>query len=385
MVKFYNSKSEVGNIKLDKELIIQFDIFTCKISNKTTYVFIRLETKNKIVGWGEATLKNSEKEVIEELFKIRSGNVPRTISDYTNQFRSPSKWKYGRTFIVCQSAIEQAVYEIRAISLGVPVYELLGGSIRQEIPYYANINKGTLDRTTKGWIKRSKKAIESGFNAIKFAPFDDVKFDGKIKNKKSVQDEVKKIISIREFVGDDIDLIIDCHWCFNEFETYEFIKNISSINPFWIEGPILENLKNIKSLKKIRNFANEHNILLSGGEFLQGIHSFLPFLENQVFDVINPDVRFCGILEMLHIGAISNAYKIKLSPHNPNGPIIDAASAHICVASQSIFNFEMQFEESDLANKLFSNHQVNFQNGFKKISDGIGWGINLDESLLTHI
>ena len=93
MVKFYNSKSEVVNINLDKELIIQFDIFTCKISKKTTYVFIRLETKNKIVGWGEATLKNSEKEVIEELFKIRSGKVPRTISDYTNQFRSQSKWK----------------------------------------------------------------------------------------------------------------------------------------------------------------------------------------------------------------------------------------------------------------------------------------------------
>ena len=378
-----NTSDQDSSKAADK--IASLDLFGARISKNIEFLFLKVVTSDGVAGWGEATLNGMESQIAAAISDFRQKYVGLPTAAAMAGLRREPAWKNGRVFRVALHAVEQALVDIKARRLDVPAFELLGGRMRDAIPYYANINRGAKDRSAQGWAERASQAASQGFAAIKFVPFDNVTPDIAIHRLSIIDDGIAKIEAVRQALGDHVKIMVDCHWCFDEAGARHFIQRVAPLNLHWIEAPTLEEPVNQAGLRRIRELANDHGILLAGGEFLQGQAEYVPVLTDTIYDVINPDVRFCGVYGTRTITELAATLGMRVSPHNHLGPIMDAASAHICIAAPAVYTIETQFEEADAAKRFFKNPPQMTADGLRLVDDQPGWGIEPDEDLLSEI
>lgn len=358
-------------------------IHVCDITDKTRWIFISLETDCGLIGWGEATLTGQEKEVCA-LFShhaqhyLRCGTIsPRvTFPEITTL-----------PLAALTSAFDQAEWDIKAKKAGIPLSLLLCDNPTKEIDVYANINRKTLSRSGDEFAENALKARKDGHIAFKLAPFDEVNChkSNSLPFREAIKLGLERIASVRAAIGEQVRLMVDCHWRFDVASAKQLIELVEPFNLYWLECPVPEIIDNAASIQILKELANNKNMQLAGFEEFIRQEAFDPFIAHGSCNIYMPDAKYAGgVQEMLNIAKVISNAGAKFSPHNPSGPICDAVSAHLCSAVPDAEMLEMQYDETPLFDLLAGESTKIITEGTRQLSDLPGHGVVLKEDVLNQ-
>ena len=360
--------------------VTKIELIPVRATGRTVWLFVRLNTDKKLTGLGEAsdafgfasTTKANAQKMEAELgafFEITGGRSPLEIERF-RQLGEPRARAGGLVAATAYSAIEQALWDLTGQALHQPIHTLLGGTVRQTLPLYANINRATTPRTPAGFAATAQRAVKEGFTAIKAAPFDGFTppTAGRV-----TEDGVKCVEAMRAAVGPQIKLMIDCHSFFDVERAVEVARRLEPLNLTWYEEPV--DPKRVEETVQIRRRIQQP---MAGGEVLFGVDGFVPLCRGKAVEIIMPDVKHCGgVKEMTHIAAMARAEGVKVAPHNPAGPVSTAVSAQICATLPNFEILELQWGEVDWRGDVLSPPERIAQGALAITKrDGLGHGLN---------
>jgi galactonate dehydratase len=340
-------------------------------------VFVQVHTDEGITGVGECTAAYgvgslAVEGAVKELAHLLIGQDPFAIERLCYFMRHESFWGMSGGPFICSaiSGLEQALWDIKGKALKVPVYEMLGGRVRDKIRVYANTWES--HRKLKDYVEFAVKAVENGFTALKLYPF------GEEEIVKSEQEVIKRIEAVRDAVGDEVDIMIDGGWMYfsSASAAIRVGKKLERFNPLFYEEPIAPD--NIDAMAQI---AANLNIPIAGGERIYKLSEFKEHLNKHALDVVQPDVGLAGgILESKKIVAMAEAHSVPAAPHNCNGPVATAATIQLdaCTTNfliQEIFPFDPPWHY-DLVDEAY---EKKIKNGYLDVPRRPGLGVELNE------
>jgi galactonate dehydratase len=302
--------------------VVSVEARSVRVTARTVWTFARLVAQDGSEGWGEASLEGRAAEVEAA---IRAFTLPVTLGAVPADLVKAA----------AHSAVEQALWDLSARNAGRPIAELLGGARRERVPLYANINRGTTDRSPAGFAARAAEAAALGFGAIKIAPFD------------NLQEGYARIAAAADAIAGRAELQVDCHWRFDEARAHEALGECARLGVTWFECPLPETPEHFAAIKRLRGKANAAGMRLAGAEQFVGTAGFRPLLEQGLYDVVMPDVKYAGgLAECLRIAELAARHGVACSLHNPSGPVCHAHSLHASAAMESNERLEYQHGET---------------------------------------
>ncbi|MBO4366995.1 MAG: galactonate dehydratase [Clostridia bacterium] len=346
---------------------------------RTNWVFIKVYTDEGIDGVGEATLEYKEKALlgaVEHAKEALVGKDPSRIEQLTHDLYRDAYWRGGAVLMSALSGIECALWDIKGKALGVPVYELLGGKMRDDVRIYVN-GWFAGAKTPDEFGRKAAEAVKRGVTAMKWDPF------GKNFLEISNADLTKAlecVDEVRKAVGPSVDLLIEGHGRFDVPTSIRIAKELAPFKPLFFEEPTPPD--NLDALKRVRD---NSPVAVSAGERLYGLRSFRELLDRKAVDYIQPDVSHAGgILELRKIAALAEADYIPFAPHNPSGPVANAATLQLAACCQNFSILEIMY--SDVTYRAdVTDEQLTYKDGRIAIPDKPGLGINLnEEACLEH-
>jgi len=285
------------------------------------------------------------------------------------------------------SAIEQAVTDLRAQQAGVPVHALLGKALRKAVPVYANINRGARDRSPQGIARAARHAVDEGYTAVKIAPFDGV-FWGDADAAEVARRTgagVERVLAIREAVGPDVRIMVDCHWRFDEARARQVMRDLQPARLYWLECPVSENPDAFALLQRMHQETRALDMKLAGAERQIRLDGFAPFVDGGLLDVVMPDIKYAGgYAEMLRIAERCAQRSVGFAPHNPTGPVCNLASMQLCAMAPGFLILEHQLAESPLFYDVVGGYRPRLVNGCFELPETPGLGIALDDAVLNQ-
>lgn len=314
-------------------------IASVKVTPATTWLFLSL-TDGQSTGWGEASLFGREPDVLRHFAEL-----PETLTN-DDLGRLPVD-TLPRAAL--RSALMQARADLLARSAGKPLVEHLGTRARDAVAVYANINRRTRDRSPEGMAGSARDALAAGHVAIKIAPFDEVRPDmGRAEMTRATETGLSRVAAIRDAIGTGT-LMVDCHWRFDPAGAERMIDACAPLALDWVECPIAETVDAIPALVALRARANARGMRLAGLETAILRAGFAPYLAAGAYDVMMPDVKYCGgPEEMLAIADDLARHGVVFSPHNPTGPVSHLHSLHVVATLSGAGPLETQFDETPL-------------------------------------
>lgn len=366
------------------------ETFAVRVSPRGNWIFVRLGAGSSLSGIGEAShgygfSKASHdddarmKSLIGRYFAFVAGKSPFSAESFRMAAWEQAKSE-GLAAVTAFSAIEQALWDLAGKALGVPVYELLGGKVRDEIEAYANINRATNDRSPEEFARNAERAAAEGFRAVKAAAFDDFPAldSAPASLEKMAELGVRRLAAIRKAVGPEIRLMADCHSRFDRGWAVRIARELEPLDLYWFEEPV--DPEDIESTRAIKASIKQ---AMAGGEILFGCEGFEPLCRGGAVDVIMPDVKHCGgFLEAKKIAALAQVYGVAVSPHNPSGPVSMAVSTQLCAGIANFLTLEHAWGEVNWRNSLLEPPE-RFVNGTLPVPRKPGWGVELNEAVLS--
>ncbi|MGF1476463.1 MAG: mandelate racemase/muconate lactonizing enzyme family protein [Geminicoccaceae bacterium] len=355
-----------------------------RITPATIWIFLRLIDENGLLATGEATLPKDEARVAQA--------AARLLPNLIGADASPSGIAQGLPGndlgeAALRSAADLAAFDLEGQRAGKALSELLGESRRTNIPVYANINRRSVARTPEAFAESARLALETGHQTFKLAPFDEVTLEACAAGDllRLIEPGLERIRAVRETIGAGHQLRIDCHWRFDPAAAETMIDACTPFAPDLIECPIAERVETIGAITRLRTQANRSDIRLAGLEMGVGVESFEPFLEAGAYDVIMPDVKYVGGLDIfVRLAERVEAHGALVSPHNPTGPVCHAASLHIAAVLPAFDSLEMQFDETPLFAQLAGSLKLALGDGcLTPTWHRAGLGVRLDQELIA--
>jgi galactonate dehydratase len=295
------------------------------------WVFVRVETDEPgLVGWGESSLGWHTRAVcgaVDDLEPLLLGRDPRAVERlWQVMVRAP----YFRGGIVAMSAvagIDQALWDIKAKALGVPLFELLGGPVRDRVRTYVNLGSelGGDARDASAWSDAARAAREAGFDAMKVYPVAPAR---PLEGIALVRETEKLVAAVREAAGDDADLMVDLHGRTTPAMAIQIGRALEPYRVWFLEEPCQPG-----SVDAVVEVARALPIPIATGERLATRTEFRELLDKRACAVIQPNVCYCGgVSELRRIAAMAETSFVSVAPHNPNGPIGAMVSVHLALA-----------------------------------------------------
>ena len=225
------------------------------------------------------------------------------------------------------AGVEMALWDIKGKALGVPVYQLLGGKVRDAIPCYAN-GWFAPAKTTDEFAAKAVEVKRHGFKGLKWDPFGNAWLSI---SKHDLAQAMKCVEKVAAAVGDDVELLIEGHGRFDIPTAVRIAQALEPFNVLWFEEPIPPD-----DLEGLAEVTRRSRVAIAAGERLYNRYDYQRFFQLNCADFAQPDVSHAGgILEMRQIGAMAEAKHIPFCPHNPSGPVANAAFTAIgCLHSQ---------------------------------------------------
>jgi galactonate dehydratase len=316
-----------------------------RVTPRTTWTFARATADDGAEGWGEGTLEGRSHEVESEIHAFDARLRGREITPPIDLGPVPD----ALVNAAAHSAVDQALWDLAARAADRPLAALLGGAKRSRIELYANINRGTVDRSPAGFAARAAEAAARGFGAIKIAPFDGVTPENasKQEGQQFMKSGFARIAATAEAIAKHAELQVDCHWRFDEPAAREALAECARMGVHWFECPLPETPEHYAAIKRLRAKANARGMRLAGAELFIGAQGFKPLFEQGLYDVVMPDVKYAGgIGECLRIAALAARHGVACSLHNPSGPVCHAHSLHISAVIASHERLEYQHGET---------------------------------------
>ena len=347
---------------------------------RKNWVYVKVETSEGIVGWGEAYSQYDRDRAVgahvEELGRYLVGRDPFQIKHFTQiAFDDYAQRRGSVEFFSAVSGIEMAMWDICGKALEQPVYNLLGGPVRDKIRVYAN---GWYYKMTsaKDYADAAEKVVKDGFDAIKMDPL-----SGPWRNFISREQEeysVEILRTVRKAVGPDIDILLDPHRRLAPMHAIRLADRYAEFNPYYYEEPCM--WENVDALAEIRS---KISLPVVTGEAIYAKAGFRPVLDAAAADILNPDVASCGgILELKEIAAMAEPHYVAISPHNYNSTVI--ALAATVQASAMMPNFiitEYFLPFVELGDEVSPN-QLKPVNGYIPLPTAPGLGVDINEEAL---
>jgi galactonate dehydratase len=346
------------------------------------WLFLKISTDEGIVGWGEPIIEgraNTVKAAVEELSEYLIGKDPLRIEDHWTVLYRGGFYRGGPILMSAISGIDQALWDIKGKYFNAPVHQLLGGPIRDSIRVYSWIGG---DRPSD-IAEAAKKAKDAGFTAVKMNATEELQY---IDSHKKIDEIIERVATIRQVAGDDFDIGIDFHGRVHKPMAKILAKELELYHPMFIEEPVLP-----EHNEALREVAKHSNIPIATGERMFSRWSFKTILSEGYVDIIQPDLSHAGgITEVRKIAVMAEAYDVALAPHCPLGPITLAASLQIDAVSYNAFIQEQSLgihynQGNDLLDYLVDPSVFEYKNGYVKIPQGPGLGIDINEEYVRKM
>lgn len=337
------------------------------------YVFVKIETDEGITGWGESTLgPMAVATLVDEFGKRLIGEDPSHIEKHWQMlYYHQHSLRGGAIQMSAISGIEIALWDIKGQAIGVPIYELLGGRIRDKIWCYGRWD----GLTPEAAIERAEEFTSQGITALKGDPFD---HQGIFIDRESERRAIEKMRRVREHVGDDVELLVEAHGRLSPSDAIRVGLELEEYRPFMYEEPVPP--ENLEALKKV---ADSINIPIATGERLYTKWDYAGLFPLQAVALIQPDiVQAGGLLELKKIAAMAEAHYVGFQPHNPYGPICTVASLHLDACTPNFLIQEGGLDPwyQDAVVGDFPKQK----DGFLPLPEGTGLGIAIDEDWVSR-
>jgi galactonate dehydratase len=351
-----------------------------RVNHRGDWVFVRVETDDGLVGWGEASHSGDDgatRRVVESLGRRA---VDRSPFDVEAIVQPAEAVRRGIVWSAAASGLEQALWDVVGQAVGQPVHRLLGGRLRDSVRLYANVNRHVVDRAPAAYARAAASAVADGFTAVKCAPFDGVQWQtlDHPAGRSALRDGLARVRAIRQAVGPDVDLLVDCHWRFDVPSALRVAEELAPERLYWLEDPGPADdpvtLLQVKARLGTR---------LTAGERLLGRAGFAPLLQGHAVDVIMPDLKHVGgILEGKKIAAMAETHGVAVAPHSPAGPVATAAGAQLCATLPNFLILEHAWGEVPWRAGLVGGEPI--VAGEYVLTEKAGLGIELNERLLEE-
>lgn len=347
------------------------------------WLFLKLETDNGIVGWGEpvlegraSTVKTAVKELIENYL---IGKNPLDIEDHWNVMYRGGFYRGGGIMMSALAGIDQALWDIKGKYLNQPVYELMGGKCRDKMKVYSWIGG---DRPNDVAMAAKEKQ-DQGFQAIKMNATEELQF---IDSYEKVDQVLERVDAIRKATGKYFGIAVDFHGRVHKPMAKLLAKKLEPYDLMFIEEPVL-----CENKESFRDIANSCSIPLATGERLFSRWDFKEILNSGYIDIIQPDLSHAGgITEVKKIAVMAEAYDVALAPHCPLGPIALASCLHVDATSYNAVIQEQSMgihynQGKDVLDYLINKEVFEFKEGTVDILTGPGLGVDINEKLVRKL
>ena len=299
------------------------------------WVFVRVLTDEPgLVGWGEATLEWHTRGVvgaIADLEPLLLGQDPTRVEHLWQRMFRQQFW-HGNNLVrgTAISGIDLALWDILGKAHGVPCHRLWGGPVRDRIRLYAHVGEADFYAVESAgrFAELALGLVERGFTAFKALP---VPPTMPLEGLGPVRLAESYVAAMRDAVGDEIDIMVDCHARPSPTMGKIFARALEQFDLFWLEEPCWP-----EHPEAIAEIAHSVRTPVATGERLVGLHAFRDLLTSRACAIVQPDITHCGGLsEARRIAALAEAFGAALAPHNPQGPVSTAASLELGFATPS--------------------------------------------------
>ena len=346
------------------------------------WVFVKVETDEPgLYGWGEATLEWKTRAVagaVEDLAPLVLGRDPRDIEQAVRAMKKQSFWRLGAIGMSAISGIEIALWDILGKHLGVPVWRLLGGKVRDKVRVYTHLGLGdmravyeTLEVTPL--VERAREVVEHGYRAFKavFIPY--THFHAPLPE---VDKVARMMAALRQAVGDSVEIMVDFHGRpASAGAALAYVEALAPGRPMFVEELLPPG-----ETAALAAVAAKTSVPIAAGERLVERLEFDELLRARVVDIVQPDICHCGgLLEAKKIAAMAETASVGIAPHNPLGPIAGVAALHFAVSTP---NHVIQEEMVGAVPWYFDvvRGPIRMVDGFWQLPHEPGLGIEVDEA-----
>ncbi len=346
------------------------------------WLFLKVTTDEGIVGWGEPVVEGraaTTAAAVRELEGYLIGQDPfRTEYLWQTMYRC-AFYRGGPVLMSAISGVDQALWDIKGKALGVPVYDLMGGCVRDKLRMYSWIHGNTPEELAAQAVEKRSM----GYTALKMTPFEaPMHF---IDSFEKVDETARKLAAIRDAVGYTMDVAIDFHGRVHKPMAKILAKELDPFKLMFIEEPVLP--ENLDALAEIAKYTSAP---IATGERMYSRWDFKKILEAGIVDIVQPDLSHAGGLsECRRIAAQAEAYDVAVAPHCPLGPIALASCIQLDCATPNAFIQEQSLgihynKGNELLDYITNASVFRYENGFVAPPKGPGLGIEVNEEYVRE-
>jgi len=344
------------------------------------WLFVRVETEDGRVGWGEASLEGHTEAVEGAFASLRDrfiGADPERIEDVWQTAYRLGFYRGGPVLMSALSGLDQALWDLKGKALGVPVHQLLGGRVRDFIPVYAWIGG---DRPADV-VEAARVRKAQGFTCLKMNGTEEM---GWLDSPRALDATVSRLEAVK---GEGMDAGLDFHGRVHKPMAKQLARALEPLRPLFIEEPLLsEHPEAIAQLSQLTT------IPIALGERLYSRWDIKPFLQAASVDILQPDLSHAGgISEVRRIASMAEAYDVAIAPHCPLGPIALAACMQVALSTPNFVIQEMSLGihyntgGHDLLSYMTNPEIFDVKDGMVAAFDGAGLGVEVDEDKVRRL
>ncbi len=345
-------------------------------------VFLRVDTDEGISGYGEVRPLNKTEAVLgyvsESAPRYLIGRDPFDTEALVYELMNSD---YGRPGEVAMSALalmEVACWDIKGKALNQPVYNLMGGKVRDRIKLYANGWYRT-ERKPENFAECARAAVAKGYRALKFDPFGGSFFDFSLAEKRL---SIELVAAVREAVGDDVELLIEMHGRFTPAGAIEMARELAHFKPSWFEEPVPP--ENLEALRRAYEGMAPLGVPVATGERIHTPCDVQPLFSLGAVDILQTDItHFGGLANTKKIMAEADYHYVRGAPHNVGGPVSLAAALHLNACTTNVM-IQENFNDFDVpyVMEAAAGLPAIEEDGCVALPGGLGLGITVDEDVI---
>ena len=353
-----------------------------RITKLTTYrvpprwMFLKIETDEGVVGWGEPVIEGRARTVetaVHELSSVLVGQDPARINDLWQAMYRGGFYRGGPILMSAIAGVDQALWDIKGQVLGQPVYQLLGGLVRDRMKVYSWVGG---DRPADV-IRDIKRLREGGFDTFKMNGTEEL---GLVDSARKIDEAVARIAEIRAAFGHEIEFGIDFHGRVAVPMAKPLLRALEPYRPLFVEEPVLA-----EHSEHYARLAQHTSIPLAAGERMYSRFDFKRVLAGGGLAIVQPDLSHAGgITECVKIAAMAEAHDVAFAPHCPLGPVALAACLAVDFVSHNAVLQEQSMgihynQGAELLDYVKNRDDFHIENGCIRPLPGPGLGVQVDE------
>ena len=345
------------------------------------WLFLKLTTDDGLSGWGEPVVEGKAATVAAAVLEMEDyliGQDPWRIEDIWQVLYRGGFYRGGPILMSAIAGIDQALWDLKGRFYQLPVYEFLGGAVREKVRVYSWIGG---DRPADVG-KAAKERLASGFTAIKMNASEEMHY---IDSFSKVEAIVARVAAVREAVGTDFGIAVDFHGRMHKAMAKVVAKELEPHHLMFIEEPVLS-----ENNEALREIAHHTSTPIATGERMYSRWDYKKLFQDGYVDIIQPDLSHAGgISEGKKIAAMAEAYDITVAPHCPLGPIALAACLQLDACTPNVFIQEQSLGihynlTNDLLDYLEDRTVFKYEDGYVAIPASPGLGISIDENVVRE-